>query len=221
MKQEAGGSVASPIAVGIVHASRLIREGFHDLLGQQTEVSVAASFGDAREVLANPVSGDHVLIYDLGTARQDGPALLMELHQRLPQAKILMFNVTDDDEAIIECVRVGASGCILQDATLEDLLAAIRSIARGTPHSSPRVITSLFSYVASLQAGEDRLPPQPLTKREEQILQLVVQGLSNKEIAQKLYLRPQTVKNYVHLILQKLDVHSRLELIRHLRSGRH
>lgn len=213
--------MSSAITVGIVHASRLTREGIRDLLSRQAEVKVAGAFGNAREVQEQPIQEDHVLVYDLATARQDGASALMALHARLPQAKILMFNVTDDDEAIIECVRVGASGCILQDATMEDLLAAIRSLARGTPHSSPRVITSLFSYVASLQAGEDRLPPQPLTKREEQILQLVAQGLNNKEIAQKLYLRPQTVKNYVHLILQKLDVHSRLEIIRQLRSGRH
>ncbi len=221
MEQEAERHATPRIAVAIVHANFLIRQGVQDLLAHQEEVRVDGMFGSARELLSNPLAGDHVLIYDLTTARQDGPALVMELHQRLPQAKILMFNVTDDDEAIIECVRVGASGCILQDATMEDLLAAIRSLAQGTPHSSPRVITSLFSYVASLQAGEDRLPPQPLTKREEDILQLLAQGLSNKEIAQKLYLRPQTVKNYVHLILQKLDVHSRLELIRHLRTGKH
>ena len=210
-----------PIAVGIVHASLLIREGTRDLLSRQSEVRVIGTFGGAHEVLAQPFAQDHVLLFDLGTARQHGPEVLMELHNRLPHAKILMFNVTDDDQAIIECVRVGASGCILQDATLEDLLTAIRSLGRGTPHTSPRVITSLFSYVASLQRGDDRLPPQPLTRREEQILQLVAQGLSNKEIAQKLFLRPQTVKNYVHLVLQKLDVRSRLELIRQLRSGKH
>ncbi len=213
--------MSSPIPVGIVHGSRLIRDGTRDLLSRQQAVRVLGSFADAREVLERPITGEHILVYDLGTARHDGPELLTQLHQRLPQAKILMFNVTDDDEAIIECVRVGASGCILQDATVEDLLAAIRSLAQGTPHSSPRVITSLFSYVARLQAGDDRLPPIPLTKREEQIFQLVAEGLSNKQIAQQLFLRPQTVKNYVHLILQKLDVHSRLDLIRHLRSRRH
>ncbi len=69
--------------------------------------------------------------------------------------------------------------------------------------------------------GRDRLPPTPLTKREEQILQLLAEGLSNKEIAQKLYLQPQTVKNYVHLILQKLGLRSRLEVIKFLRSGKH
>ncbi len=117
-------------------------------------------------------------------------------------------------------VTPGSVG-ILQDASQEELLAAIQSLARGTPHPSPRVINSLFSEVASLQAGEDRLPPTPLTKREEQILQLVAEGLSNKEIAQKLFLQSQTVKNYVHLILQKLDLRSRLDVIKFLRSGKH
>ncbi len=211
----------APTAIGIVHASRLIRDELKDVLTRQPGLRVVSSFGNAKQVLEHPREEELVLVYDVATARQDGPAALMDLHQRLPRAKMLMFNVVDDDQAIIECVRVGASGCILQDASLEELVAAIRSVARGTPHSSPRVITSLFSYVASLQTGEDRLPPIPLTKREEQILQLMAEGLSNKEIAQKLYLQPQTVKNYVHLILQKLDLRSRLDVIKFLRSGKH
>ena len=100
MSAEADGSQPAPIAVGIVHASRLIRDGLRDLLGQQGEVRVAGSFGDAAQVLAAPVPGPHVLLYDLSTGRQDGPSQLMELHHRLPQAKILMFNVIDDDAAV-------------------------------------------------------------------------------------------------------------------------
>ncbi len=162
-------TVAQTTPVAIVHASRLIRDGTKDLLAHQPGIHLVGSFGSAREVLQQPSGGEHVLLYDLPTARQDGPAVMMELHQRLPQAKILMFNVVDDDQAIIECVRVGASECVLQDASLKDLLTAIQSVALGAPHSSPRVITSLFAYVASLQAGEERLRPFPLTKREEQI----------------------------------------------------
>lgn len=204
----------------IVHASRLIRDETRDVLARQQKIRVLGAFGNAREVLQHSPVGEHVLLYDLSTARQEGPAVLMDLHQRLPLAKILMFNVIDDDQAIIECVGAGASGCILQDASLDDLLTAIRSVAAGTPHTSPRVITSLFAYVASLRSGQDRPPPFPLTKREEQIFQLLAKGLSNKEIAQQLSLRPQTIKNYVHLVLQKLDLRSRLEAIRLLRSGK-
>jgi DNA-binding NarL/FixJ family response regulator len=104
---------------------------------------------------------------------------------------------------------------------VEDLLSAIRSVAAGVPPLSPRVVTTLFSYVARLQAGEEHPAVGTLTPREEQILQLMLEGLTNKEMAQRLYLRPQTVKNYVHLVLQKLDLHNRLDVIRAFRSGRH
>ena len=215
MDQETGTAL-----LGVVHASRVIRDSTVAMLSEQPGLRVVHTYGHVGDVLADPVAEEHILLYDLATARQDGPTQLMSLHAQLPQARILMFNVMDDDQAIIECVRVGASGCVLQDATLEDLVTAIRSVARGTPHSSPRVITSLFSYVAGLQAGEDRLPPSNLTPREEQILQLLAEGLTNKEIAQELHLQPQTVKNYVHLVLQKLDLRSRLDVIKLLRSGR-
>jgi DNA-binding NarL/FixJ family response regulator len=208
------------ISIEIIHASGLIRDGIKDLLSRQPDVRVAGAFDSARDVLERPVGGDHILLYDLGTSHQDGPALMAELRNRLPQAKILVFGVADDDAAIIECIRAGASGCILQNASLDDLLEAIRSLAHGTPPISPRVLTTLFSYVARLQAGDDRPPPSPLTPREEQILQLIAEGLTNKEIAQQLYLQPQTVKNYVHLILQKLNLRSRFEVIRSLRAGK-
>ncbi len=210
-----------PITVGIIHVSSLIRDGITDLLGRQPGVRVLGAYDNAGEVLKKPIEEDHILLYDLVTNHQDGMALMTELRQKVPQGKILIFGVADDDRAIIECVQAGASGCILQNASLEDLLAAVRSLAHGTPPMSPRVITTLFSYVARLQAGEDRPPASPLTAREEQILQFMAEGLSNKEIAQKLYLQPQTVKNYVHLVLQKLNLRSRLDVIRSLRSGKH
>jgi len=212
--------MAERIPIAIVHGSRLIREGMRDLLGRHPGLEVRATFSEAGEILERAPEGDHVLVYDVGTAHHEGHARVAELHQRLPQARILMVNVSDDDRIIIECLRMGASGCILQDASLEELVEAIRSVWRGTPAMSPRCITSLFSYVARLQDGQPPAPSVRLTRREEQILQLIAEGLSNKEIAVKLFLQPQTVKNYVHLILQKLDMHSRLDVMRLLRSGK-
>lgn len=213
--------VNEPIAVGIIHGSQLVRDGIGGLLNHEHGVRVSGAFGNAREALDRPVQGEHVLLYDLATSHQDGPVFMRELHDRLPQAKILMFGVADDVQAILECVRAGASGCILDDVSLDDLLAAIRSVSSGLPSSSPKVVTTLFSYVARLQAGDDRPPAAPLTPREEQVLQLVAEGLDNKAIAQRLYLQPQTVKNYVHQVLQKLNLHNRLEVIRSLRAPKH
>ncbi|MGH2375035.1 MAG: LuxR C-terminal-related transcriptional regulator [bacterium] len=210
------------IAVGIVHSGQLVRDGIGDLLNKQPGVRVTGVFGNAREALDHPLQGEHVLLYDLGTSHQDGPALMHELRERIPQAKVLLFGVTDDVQAILECVRAGASGCILDDVSLDDLLAAIHSVSRGVPSSSPKVVTALFSYVAGLQQTDGERPPvTPLTAREEQILQLMAEGLDNKAIAQKLYLQPQTVKNYVHQVLQKLNLRNRLEVIRTLRSTKH
>jgi two-component system nitrate/nitrite response regulator NarL len=191
-----------------------------ELLGRQPDLCVLRLYGGARDLLEHLPEGELVLLYDLATAHQDGAARVMKVRDGLPGAKILMFNVTDDDQAIIECVRIGASGCVLQDASLEELVDAVRGLARGKPAASPRILTSLFSYVASL-CDEDHRPLVPkLTEREEQILRPRAEGLSNQDIAWKLFLRPQTVKNYVHLLFQKLDVHSRLEVIRSLRAGR-
>ncbi|MDR7554748.1 MAG: response regulator transcription factor [Armatimonadota bacterium] len=208
------------MTVGIIHASPLIRDAVAGLLGQRPGVRVVATFGSGREALTAPIAEEHVLLYDLATHKADGRAVLAALRQRVPGGKILIWGVADDDQAIVECVRAGAAGCVLQGTSADDLVAAVHSLADGIPPVSPRVVTTLFSYVARLQAGEPVPPVEALTPREEQILQLLVEGLSNQEIAQRLYLQPQTVKNYVHLVLQKLNLHSRLEVIRMFRAGK-
>jgi DNA-binding NarL/FixJ family response regulator len=209
-----------PIPVGIVDVSTVTREGMSRLLRRQTFIRFVGGFSSAEEVLAQlPVEANVLLLYDFRTARRDGKALLRELQARRPRAKILIFNVPEEIDVVIECAHAGASGCLLQDASLADLLQAIRSVWRNIPVLSRHCITSLFSYLARLQSGERPPESKHLTRREQEILELIAEGLSNKEIARRLYLRPQTVKNYVHLILQKLDLHSRLEVIRLLRSG--
>jgi len=212
--------VEDAIPVGIVHGSRMIRDGIRDLLRPHADVRVVDTFGTLGEALARAVAEDHVLLCDLATVHREGPDVLRDVHRRAPQARLLIFNVTDDEGTIVECIGVGAAGCILQDASLDELVQGIHSVWHGTPVMSPRCIVSLFSYVARLRAGEGVPPSLNLTRREAQILELVAEGLSNKEIAQRLFLQPQTVKNYVHLVLQKLDVHSRLEAMRLLRSAR-
>ncbi len=208
------------VVVGVVHHSPVLGRGLAELLATQPGIRVAGLFADAREVLEQPFPAASILIYDLQTARVDGPSKLMELHERLTETKLLMFEVADDDQAIIECVRAGASGCILQGASVDEVLAAIQSLAQGTLPTSPRVITSLFSYVASLQKDGKPAVAPVLTPREEQILELMAEGLSNRDIAARLFLQPQTVKNYVHLVLQKMDMRSRLDVIRRLRSAK-
>jgi DNA-binding NarL/FixJ family response regulator len=206
--------------VGVVHASPLMRDGMVGQLIRQPGVNVVGTFPDGRSAADAGLPDDVILLYDHGTSQRDGAAVMDDLRARLPRAKVLIFGVSDTDQAILDCVRAGTAGCVLYDASADDLLKAIGAVAHGTPPVSPRVVTTLFSYVASLEHGDFTPPPTALTPREEQILQLVAEGMSNKEIAQTLYLQPQTVKNYVHQVLQKLNLNNRLKLIRHLKSRR-
>lgn len=205
------------VRVGVVHGSRLIGEGLRDLLSRDGTLSLAAIYSDLAAAAREPIAGPHVLLADLSSVRAAGMGGIAALSLSVPEAKILVFDVEDDDKAIIECVRAGTAGCILRDASLAELVAAIASIVHGTAPTSPRIVTSLFRFVAEHgvhgETGEAQLTP-----REEEILHLLAEGLSNKEIAGRLFLQPQTVKNYVHLVLQKLDVHSRLDVIRLLRA---
>jgi DNA-binding NarL/FixJ family response regulator len=201
-----------PVAVAIVHGRAVMREGLSQLLSRQRGINMVGLFGSASEILEHPIPGEVVVLYDRDTVRRDGTAALRELRQEV-EAKVLMINVPNDDGAIIECVRAGVSGCILEDVSVEGLVIAIRSTARGAPPASPRVITSLFNHIANHQGQQSR-QMAGLTRREEEILKLIAEGYSNKEIATRLYLQHQTVKNHVRAIFNKLDVHSRLEVVR-------
>lgn len=195
------------IAVAVVHRSPLIREGLAEVLARQPDLCVVGTPPTLAALRSTAVEAD-VVLCELAAARAEGG----------PDAtRLLVFNVADEDRAIIDCVQVGASGCVLQDAGLDEMVASIRAVAAGVPPCSARVVTSLFRYVASRRDDDHPVLAPSLTGREEEVLRLVAEGLSNRQIAARLGLRPQTVKNHVHRVFEKLDVHSRLELIGSLR----
>jgi DNA-binding NarL/FixJ family response regulator len=200
--------------VVVVHAATVMREGMVGLLKERQEIELVASFRGARDVLDRAPSGELILLYDLETAARDGLELMSELKRRLPEAKLLHINVPEDDATtIVNCVRAGTTGCILSGASTDDMVAAIHQVARGEIATSPGVMMSLFSYIAGTARTQDS-PLEALTRREEQVFELLMAGMCNKEIARRLFLQPQTVKNYARTIYEKLDVHSRTELMR-------
>jgi DNA-binding NarL/FixJ family response regulator len=207
------GTGEPPIPVAVIYGRAVMREGLGQLLSRQRGVNLVGLFASAGELLERPFERGLIVLYDRDTVRRDGPVLLKEVRERGPETKILMINVPADDAAIIECARAGVSGCILEDVSVDGLVLAIRSMAEGRPPASPRVVTSLFNHIANDQ-GERRGREAGLTRREEEILELIAEGYSNKEIAAKLFLQHQTVKNHVRAIFNKLEVHSRLEVVR-------
>ena len=201
------------VPVAIVHGSPLVREGLAELLARQPELRVVGTYPPLA-AMREAAAGAGVVLCDLAAARPGDAADRTDGRSRL-----LVFNVADEDRAIIDCVQVGASGCMLQDAELEEMVAGIRAVAAGVTPCSPRVVTSLFRYVAGRRDQRHPVLAPSLTGREEEVLRLVAAGLSNRQIAERLGLRPQTVKNHVSRVFEKLDVHSRLELIGALRAS--
>jgi DNA-binding NarL/FixJ family response regulator len=202
-----------PTAVAVVHLRTVAREAMALLIGNQRGLQVAGVCSSVDQVLERPPRGPFVLLYDWETSRHDGPAKMMRIHSDLPGAMVLMYNVPSEDGAIVGCARSGAGTCVLDDVSVEGLVVAIRSLAEGSPLASPRVITSLFNHIANHQGADERRSAG-LTRREEEILELMAQGYTNKEIANQLFLQHQTIKNHVRAIFHKLEVHSRLEVVR-------
>jgi DNA-binding NarL/FixJ family response regulator len=205
-------SSVETVTVAIVHGSPPIREGLAELLGRRPDVRVVGTYASL-SAMRDAGEDAGVVLCELAAAR-DGDA---------GPAPLLVFDVADEDRTIIDCVQVGASGCVLRDAGLDELVAGIHSVAAGVTPCSAGVVTSLFRYVASRRDESHPVLAPSLTGREEQVLRLVAAGLTNQRIAERLGLRPQTVKNHVRRVFEKLDVHSRLELIGALRepSGRY
>jgi DNA-binding NarL/FixJ family response regulator len=207
------------IRVFIADDNRLLREGLVFMLAEQEEIIVvgAAESGDKALEQIKDLKPDVALV-DISMPDKDGLDVTRMLHNDLPFVKVIILGMPDLTDEIMACIEAGATGYILKEASFEYLVESIRSVYRGESFCSPRMAASLFSRVAEL-AGE-RIPESSvkLTPREVEIINKIADGLPNKEIARQLYIEEQTVKNHVHNILDKLQLHNRLEAVQYARE---
>lgn len=203
------------ISVGIIEDSRLVREGLAALLkgtGKCIVVAVAAAV-DADLALLRAAE-PRVILADLGL-NGDGPRAVERIRQAFPGARILVLDLTPLHEDIVELVNAGVAGFVMKDATVEELLSSIVAVADGQ-HILPAEMTSaLFSQIAREAATREPAPETDaarLTPREREVIVLIKEGLSNKRIAGRLDIAPQTVKSHVRNIMEKLAVHTRLQI---------
>ena len=195
----------------IVAENRVYREGLAGLFGQEERfdvVGVAASLEEALTRLKE-VDADIVL---LDIPKPAGVNAVRALVADTPQVKVVALGVSEVEGDVIAFAEAGATGYVPREGSVEDHLAAIESVSRGETLCSPGIAAALFQRVAAL-AREHRLEPidDRLTARELEVLRLIEGGSSNKEIARALSIEPPTVKNHVHRILEKLNVHRRTE----------
>jgi len=181
-------------------------------------VETAADIGAALDLLAGAVAGTVVL---LNLSMQDGVAALNSIVRAVPATPVIALAVSDLEDEIIACAEAGVAGCLLRDDSYADLVALITSVARGETRCSPRVAAALLRRVATL-SRESRVESVEirLTAREREVMQLVNEGLSNKQIARRLSIELRTVKNHVHHILAKYQVHRRADAVALFRAMR-
>jgi two-component system nitrate/nitrite response regulator NarL len=202
---------ARPIKVLIAADVRLYREGLATSLAGREHLSVVATSASRDETRALVVElAVDVVVLDIATP--ESLDLIKDLGSSAPELKVLAFAVDEVSSEIFECAEAGAAGYVTADASVDDLVMAIERIAREELVCSPRIAAQLFGRM-SQRAGQSasRTGTRMLTIRERQVLGLIREGYSNKEIGQKLNIAEPTVKNHVHHLLDKLDVPTRAQ----------
>jgi DNA-binding NarL/FixJ family response regulator len=202
------------IRVLIVDDHEIVREGLQTLLAEESDFEVVGTAGDgaAAVVLAQSARPD-VIIMDLVMPGLDGIEATRRIHNSNPEARVLVLTSFVDDQRVREAIQAGATGYLLKDVLKADLLRALRDTAVGRPSLHPEVQQHLMREVAGkTSSSQEPAPPHlRLTAREEQILRLIADGRSNKEIAVALSLTEGTIKGYVSTIFDKLGVEDRTQ----------
>ena len=204
-----------PVRVLVVDDQELFRRGLTMLLAVEDGIEVVGEAGDGVEgtALAESAAPDVVLL-DVRMPKRSGIEACLAIKEAVPSAKIIMLTVSDEEADLYEAVKSGASGYLLKDSSIEEVAQAVRVVADGQSLISPSMAIKLIDEFKQMSKPEKAAGPGlRLTERELDVLRLVAQGHSNKEIAARLYISENTVKNHVRNILEKLQLHSRMEAV--------
>jgi DNA-binding NarL/FixJ family response regulator len=206
----------SKIRVLLIEDNRLLREGITAMLNEQPDIRAVSATGNGDAMEKARKTKPQVVLLDLGLRSQNSLRIAELIKKEHPKAEIVVMDLIPTQAEVAEFVQVGVAGFILKDATIDDFLHTIRSVAEGKKVLPPPLADSLFTHIVeyAFKSGKaDRLMNAvKLTKREHEVVDLIARGMSNKEIAKELYIAVHTVKSHVHNILEKLALHTRLEL---------
>jgi DNA-binding NarL/FixJ family response regulator len=204
-----------PIRVAVVDDQELFRRGLTMLLGVEDDIEVVGEAGDgvaATELAASAVPD--VILMDVRMPKRSGIEACVAIKEVAPTARIIMLTVSDEEADLYDAVKNGASGYLLKDSSIDEVAQAIRVVADGQSLISPSMAIKLLDEFKQMSRSDRQQVPTPrLTERELEVLKLVAQGLNNREIAKRLFISENTVKNHVRNILEKLQLHSRMEAV--------
>lgn len=209
------------ISVALIEDNRLVREGMTALLNQTEDFRVVAACPSGDPSLlkdANP----EVILLDVGLWDDDSLKVAQTVRKEYPASKVVIMDLLPVHEDIVEFVHAGVSGFILKDATFDDLVRTIRTVASGEHVLPPAMTSSLFSQIArdAVARGKaELLEDVRMTAREREVIDLIAEGLSNKEIAGRLGIATHTVKSHVRNVMEKLTLHTRLQIAAYAHKG--
>jgi len=210
------------IRVVIADDNSLLLEGLVSMIEELdgfTVVGTAPNGDGALELIKN-LRPDVALI-DIGMPDKDGLEVTQILHRDVPDVKVIILGLVDLTEEIMACIAAGAIGYVLKESSFDHLIETIRAVHRNETFCSPRVAASLFSRIAELTIEVNEQIPVgsvKLSPRELDVINLIAEGMQNKEIGLQLCIETQTVKNHIHNILDKLQLHNRFEAVQYARE---
>jgi DNA-binding NarL/FixJ family response regulator len=213
------GKVPEPIRVLIADDHALFRRGLEMVLDEEQGIELVGQASDGAEAVAKAgESLPDVVLMDIRMPKTSGIEAARAMKESAPSAKIVILTISDEEEDLFEAIRAGASGYLLKDIPLDEVAEAVRAVHGGQSLINPSMAGKLLTEFAALarRDEEERLqqvPAPKLTDREMEVLKLVARGMNNRDIAKELFISENTVKNHVRNILEKLQIHSRMEAV--------
>ena len=199
-----------PIAVFLLDDHEIVRRGVRDLLEAEPDITVVGEAGTASSALARiPALRPNVAVLDVRLPDGNGVEVCREIRSRMPEVACLMLTSFGDDEALFDAIMAGAAGYVLKQIRGTDLVGAVRTVAAGESMLDPGAATKVMARMREEAHRKD--PLAGLTEQERKILELIGEGLTNRQIGERMYLAEKTVKNYVSALFVKLGMERRTQ----------
>ncbi|MFE0403372.1 response regulator [Streptomyces nigra] len=210
---EQGDRTGSPIRVFLLDDHEVVRRGVHDLLDDEPDITVVGEAATVEQALIRVRAlRPDVAVLDVRLPDGDGVTVCRELRSQMPDLACLMLTSFDDEEALLDSIMAGAAGYVLKQIQGSDLVSAVRTVARGQSLLDASATTKLMARLRGGQQPAEEPEVLPgLSDREREILDLIGEGLTNRQIGQRLYLAEKTVKNHISRLLAKLGVERRVQ----------